>query len=723
MPHRQAPCDRDHLLVKILGSSTMITRAPAAPSSYLLCLCALNHITHANSAWSALLGVSARGLVGEGLGALLGGRELLAFERALSALRRARGEDQHVMTRLHKQDIHISWTLSANAAGEVFAWGTRVMEARERETGVSSAHLLDHLMEMQGDIFMILSPDTSILLVSEACEAALGLEADVLMGEPMSDFVHPQDLVRLVDALEQLVEHEYPEPLPVFEYRVRRIDAGWHPVLTTGKALKRDGQLQGFALLSRAMPLSPGSLETLFESSAGDDTRRSGPHGRVGWHMETLVRELEVMTREQAWALAAEDPLFGGVMEQVVTTQQPGLFQTEGRVCVVFSMDERLVGVLTVPNDLLSQGVEPPEVLLQLFDHELRTPLNTIRGYVELMLEEIEQQPALRHDLNKVYASTRELQRLLDNLVELTRLKHEDLDLHLEQVRLSDFVQEVRDHLRALEGVELAFTCSIEPGLSSLYTDRARLLDAMVQLLAFLAPRGERLRVEIRRDSPSRAHLIFGISGYRASVRTLREALTAELSLSQGFAQKGHLDVFMSARRFELLGGELTFLSGRADDEVRLRGCLPLPFMEMELSAGLGEAYESEASDGELIVLVVDEDEALHAQLSSWFARTPYQLEHAYDGVSGLSMARELAPALIIMDVVVPRLDGWSMMAEMRQDTLLARVPVVILSALEEEELALALGAKGLLGKPVSERDLMGAVEGFLLQPGEDTES
>ena len=92
------------------------------------------------------------------------------------------------------------------------------------------------------------------------------------------------------------------------------------------------------------------------------------------------------------------------------------------------------------------------------------------------------------------------------------------------------------------------------------------------------------------------------------------------------------------------------------------------------------------------MILLIDGDVELHNKLNHWLAETDYQIEHAHDGIRGLQIARELMPTLIILDVVVPRLDGWSILSSIRKEITLADTPVLILSMIEDRELAHALG-------------------------------
>ena len=168
----------------------------------------------------------------------------------------------------------------------------------------------------------------------------------------------------------------------------------------------------------------------------------------------------------------------------------------------------------------------------------------------------------------------------------------------------------------------------------------------------------------------------------------------------------------MAARRFELLGGGLALEDDVGEDEIKLTGYLPLPSSDLDdVPRGLEEDYESEVTGEGPVILLIDGDEQVHTELGQWITETDYQLEHAYDGIRGLQIARDLMPTLIVLEIVVPRLDGWSILASIRREITLADTPVLILSVIEDLELAHALGATDLMHKPAKPQELLETIE------------
>ena len=113
------------------------------------------------------------------------------------------------------------------------------------------------------------------------------------------------------------------------------------------------------------------------------------------------------------------------------------------------------------------------------------------------------------------------------------------------------------------------------------------------------------------------------------------------------------------------------------------------------------------------LILVIDDDRAGRMLLRSLLGREGYRLEFADDGLSGLERARQLQPDLILLDVLMPGIDGFEVCRRLRQDRLLAQVPVVMLTALEDSASRLAgieAGADDFVSKPFQAEELRARV-------------
>src|SRR5262249_57072797 len=98
-------------------------------------------------------------------------------------------------------------------------------------------------------------------------------------------------------------------------------------------------------------------------------------------------------------------------------------------------------------------------------------------------------------------------------------------------------------------------------------------------------------------------------------------------------------------------------------------------------------------------VLVIDDDGDARDLMRRFLAREGFDTITAADGSEGLRLARQFKPSLITLDVVMPKMDGWAVLQQLRADPVLATVPIVMLSILDEQEKGFALGAADYLVK------------------------
>ena len=104
---------------------------------------------------------------------------------------------------------------------------------------------------------------------------------------------------------------------------------------------------------------------------------------------------------------------------------------------------------------------------------------------------------------------------------------------------------------------------------------------------------------------------------------------------------------------------------------------------------------------GSSVVLVIDDDPTVHDLMRRMLAREGIRVESALDGESGLKRARELHPSAITLDVMMPGMDGWSVLSAIKADPVLADIPVVMVTIVDDRNLGFAMGAAEYLVKPV----------------------
>jgi DNA-binding response OmpR family regulator len=121
--------------------------------------------------------------------------------------------------------------------------------------------------------------------------------------------------------------------------------------------------------------------------------------------------------------------------------------------------------------------------------------------------------------------------------------------------------------------------------------------------------------------------------------------------------------------------------------------------------------------DGEFpVVVLVDDDRASLDLMSAYLDDAPVQVIRATDGESALELIHKVLPAAVVLDIRLPRLDGWHVLTELKAAEDTAEIPVVIASVVDDRPRGAALGADVQLLKPVSRDDLIGALRSVGIQ-------
>jgi CheY-like chemotaxis protein len=112
-----------------------------------------------------------------------------------------------------------------------------------------------------------------------------------------------------------------------------------------------------------------------------------------------------------------------------------------------------------------------------------------------------------------------------------------------------------------------------------------------------------------------------------------------------------------------------------------------------------------------LTTLVIDDNADTQQLFRRYLTGSRYHLAGATDGQHGLALVQELAPQVILLDVMMPHEDGWTILARLREDPQSRHIPVIICTILPQEALARVLGAAHFLRKPVSRSQLLAALD------------
>jgi signal transduction histidine kinase/DNA-binding response OmpR family regulator len=361
--------------------------------------------------------------------------------------------------------------------------------------------------------------------------------------------------------------------------------------------------------------------------------------------------------------------------------------------------------------------------------HELRTPLNAIIGYSDMLIEDPASlhQPEALADVRRINAAGRHLLTLINEVLDLSKLEAGRISLQYEEFDLIAVLREVFDSLRPLalkNEVRLERDCPIGP--MPLHADRAKVRQILVNLVGNackFTTRGEvslRVSTETVQGQPWVVVQVIdtGIGMSEEQLGHLFQAFSkGSTPGTRKFGGTG-LGLAISKRITEAMSGKLLVTSKEncgSTFTVRLPAQPPAGHVNSPPAAAL--VAPSGPLEGTPTVLVIDDDPHSRDLMVRFLQKEGFSPHTALDGRQGLLMAKQLRPALITLDVMMPDVDGWSVLGALKDDPELAKIPVVMITLTDEHDKGFALGAAEFLSKPVDYSRLSGLLREYCPTP------
>jgi signal transduction histidine kinase/CheY-like chemotaxis protein len=405
------------------------------------------------------------------------------------------------------------------------------------------------------------------------------------------------------------------------------------------------------------------------------------------------------------------------------------LLQTFAAQSVLAIQNARLFKEIQEKGEQLAAASQHKSQFLANMSHELRTPLNAIIGVTEMLQEDARD---LKRDdelepLERVIRAARHLLALINDILDLSKIEAGKMELHLEPFPVAPLVEDVVKTIQPLaekSGNELATICADDVG--TIRGDQTRVRQALLNLVSNankFTERG-RITVSVRRAAGDSGDWItmtvtdtgIGMTPEQVS-RLFQEFMQADTSTTRKYGGTG-LGLAISKRFCQMMGGDITVESeaGRGSTfTMRLPADIvaaqPIPLTRAMPAA------QAQAPAGSPDVLVVDDDVTVREMTQRYLTREGFTVVTADGGREGLRLTRDLHPAAITLDVIMPDLDGWTVLAAIKGDPTLADIPVVLMTIIDEKNRGYSLGAADYMVKPV-DRERLGAVLREIVGPG-----
>lgn len=386
-----------------------------------------------------------------------------------------------------------------------------------------------------------------------------------------------------------------------------------------------------------------------------------------------------------------------------------------------------MVDQLAEARDVAMKATETKSQFLANMSHELRTPLNAVIGITEMLEEDAieEENEDLIEPLQRISRAGKHLLKLINDILDLSKIEAGKMELHVETFDLGAVINDCVDMAGSLatpnnNKIEVRLPDNLPPMTS----DVTRVRQVIFNLLSNACKFTENgtVGINVSRDADDCLEIAVSDTGIGMSPeqmgRLFADFSQADASTTRKYGGTG-LGLAISQRFCVMMGGDVIVESKPGKGSVfrvRLPRDIPLEREVVMTEPSVLDRRSQGNGVESNIVLVIDDDPVARDILQGVLEAEGYTVATAIDGDAGLERARELKPALITLDVVMPEKDGWTLLQDLKADPELADIPVLMVSIVDEKHKGFSLGVADYMTKPVDRKRLLLLIERYKLK-------
>lgn len=426
-------------------------------------------------------------------------------------------------------------------------------------------------------------------------------------------------------------------------------------------------------------------------------------------YLPVKKKEIEEVERKEA-AGEVIAPLTKKVGEKVLSINvrpiKTGSGHRLGTVCAIRDITE------------LAKVDQMKTEFISMVSHELRTPLTSIKGYVDLVLdgEAGEVNEMQREFLDIVQSNTDRLVALINDLLDISRIESGRLQLNITVLPLDQLIREVITSLRTqMEQRGLSLKLDLPEELPQVRGDRDRVIQVLTNLLSNaykFTPEGGRISVSAKVTN-GRVQVNVADTGIGISPRDQRKLFTkffrTESLMAREVGGTG-LGLAIAKSIVEVHGGKIWCQS-----EVGKGSTFSFTLPAVASTKRLKVKAARPAARGRKI-LVVDDERNIAELIKFHLESNGYQTIVATSGKEALDKASQERPDLIILDILLPDIDGFAVLERLKANPKTVSIPVVVVTIVQDRDMAIRLGAIDYLEKPIDEGRLLDCIQKVLVE-------
>ena len=412
-----------------------------------------------------------------------------------------------------------------------------------------------------------------------------------------------------------------------------------------------------------------------------------------------------------------------------------GLFAIFSNITELKKREEELnksITELDVAREKADAANQTKSQFLANMSHELRTPLNAIIGLTEMLKEDAADDGLddFEEPLDRVFSAGKHLLTLINDVLDLSKIEAGRVELFNETFELKqilDDVMKTSSPLAQKNDNELIIDYKTE--IDFVTADQTRVKQVVLNLISNACKFTEKGKItigvnKILRDGGDLISIDVSDTGIGMSdeqmSRLFNSFVQADSSTTRKYGGTG-LGLTISKQLAILMGGDVVVNSelgkGTTFTATFLADFIGASESFKNLSKETGSLIENVVSlenNSGKIILIIDDDPTVSELMKRQLSKEGYQVIIAPNGKDGIRLARELKPDAITLDILMPEMDGWSVLRTLKADPEVSNIPVIMASILDEKNKGFSLGAADFLSKPIQKEYLMKSIRNLI---------
>jgi len=375
------------------------------------------------------------------------------------------------------------------------------------------------------------------------------------------------------------------------------------------------------------------------------------------------------------------------------------------------------------------QANEMKSRFLANMSHELRTPLNAILGISEMLYEEAEEdgEEHLLDPLIRVSSAGKHLLKLINDILDLSKIEAGKIELHIEEIDIVDFIEDIEVTIKPLVASN-TLSVSYANNLPNMKVDVTRLKQVILNLMSNACKFTENGEVKLDVSHDEYGDMIFVITDTGIGItpeqidKLFKDFQQADTSTTKEFGGTG-LGLSISKKLLRMMGGDVEVTS-KLNVGSTFTVKIPCKFQKQYKVKEKNDKFYLDGKGKSIdpdnnLILIIDDDLMVRDLTASGLKKEGYETISAVNGEEGLRLARELMPKAITLDINLPDISGWDVLAALKADPSTSHIPVIVCSVNDKEERGITLGAVDHLTKPIDRKRLGKLLKAHIGEKGE----